>query len=74
MEFTNPALVVQPGDAAGALLKNGASELLADVSTTPSPTRGPRSPPTPSRSRGKPAAPSTTCSTARADWVPATAT
>ncbi|MEW1776644.1 cupin domain-containing protein [Streptomyces sp. NPDC086777] len=30
MEFTNPALVVQPGDAAGALLENGAFELLAD--------------------------------------------
>ncbi|MER5596590.1 cupin domain-containing protein [Streptomyces sp. NPDC002265] len=30
MNSTNPALVVQPGDAAGALLKNGAFELLAD--------------------------------------------
>ncbi|MEV7323049.1 cupin domain-containing protein [Streptomyces sp. NPDC093970] len=30
MTSTNPALVVQPGDAAGALLKNGAFELLAD--------------------------------------------
>ncbi|MFG2949814.1 cupin domain-containing protein [Streptomyces adustus] len=30
MNSTDPALVVQPGDAAGALLKNGAFELLAD--------------------------------------------
>ncbi|MGX1548003.1 cupin domain-containing protein [Streptomyces adustus] len=30
MNSTNPALVVQPADAAGALLKNGAFELLAD--------------------------------------------